>query len=193
MVRDAHCHTEVETYSACGIWCRESGHTAHVLGYGECVPVQFVNQHIRKSEVDEGVLIDAFVEVDVVAAEIDSEAVVPVDHTGDAVETETVQPVFLHPELAVAQEEVEGLVLAVVEASGAPGRMMALRTGVEVEVFPAVEASQAFSLVLHAVGVDYVHHDGQALPVGVIDQALELFRRAEPRAEGVEIRHLIAE
>ena len=60
--------------------------------------------------------------------------VVPVEHAGHAVEAEAVQVVFRHPVLAVGQEEVPGLVLAIVEAAGAPGGMPALGAFVEIQV-----------------------------------------------------------
>ena len=71
--------------------------------------------------------------------------------------------------------------------------MTALRSGIEVQVVGAVEVREALGLVVHAVAVDDVHHDGDALPVSIVHQALELFRRTEAGAEGVEIGHLIAE
>ena len=71
--------------------------------------------------------------------------------------------------------------------------MVALRAGIEVQMVGAVEVREALGLVVHAVAVDDVHHHGDALAVRVVHQALELFRRAETGAQGVEIGHLVAE
>ena len=193
VVRDAHRHPEVEAHAAGRQRGGQAGHAGDVLGDGEGVRVHLLHEDVREGEVGHRVLVDTLVEIVVVAHEILSEAVVPIEHRGDAVEAETVDVVFLHPVLHVRQEEVLGLVLAVVEAAGAPGGMAALRTGIEVQVVRAVEVGQALGLVVHAVAVDDVHHHGDALAVGVVHQALELLGRAEAGAQGEEIGHLVAE
>ena len=118
---------------------------------------------------------------------------VPVEHTGDTVEAETVQMVFLHPELAVGEEEILGLVLSVIETSRAPGRMSALRAPVEVEVLLSVEAAEPLGLIVHAMRMNYVHHHGNAPGMGVVHEMLELLRGTEAGGQCVEVGDLIAE
>ena len=48
------------------------------------------------------------------------EAMVTVEHGGDAVKAETVQMVFLQPEAALREEETADLRFGVVEAAGVP-------------------------------------------------------------------------
>ena len=118
---------------------------------------------------------------------------VPVNHGGYAVKAETVYVVLLHPVFDVGKEEIAGGVLAVVEAPGAPSRVVSLRACVEVKVIRAVKKGQAFVRVLDAMAVDDVHDYGNALAVGVVYQCLEFIRGAEAGTQGKEIGHLIAE
>ena len=70
--------------------------------------------------------------------------------------------------------------------------MLAAGTFVEIRGVRAVQAADAFHLVLHGVAVDHVHDHGDTGLMGRIDQRLELFGRAETAAQRKEIRHLIA-
>src|SRR5574344_1210074 len=101
--------------------------------------------------------------------------------------------ILLHPVFAVAEQEVLDFVLAVVDAAGAPGRMMSGSTPIEIKVVPSVKAGEAFSLVGNAVRVDYVHDDGYPVGVGLIDQGLELLRGSETAAQCEEIGNLVTE
>ena len=193
MVRNAHRHPETEAHAASLERRRQAGHAADILrdedGAGEDLP----RNHTRQGQVLHGRLIDSLVEIIVVAGEGLLQPVVPIEHAGHAVETEAVQLILLHPELAVAQQEIPRLVFAVVETAGIPGRMMALRTVVEIQVLPAIEVAQSLGLVLDHMAVDQVHDHRDAQPVGRIDQGLEFLGRAETGTQGIEIRYLIAE
>ena len=101
MVSDAHRHPEVETNSTFLIWWRKSGHSADILCYRESIGMNLVNQHVGKRKVGDGALVDSRVEIEVVSAEILAQTMIPVQHGSHSVEAETVQHVFLHPELAV--------------------------------------------------------------------------------------------
>ena len=76
---------------------------------------------------------------------------VPVNHAGDTVETETVKMVFLHPELAVGQQETDHFIFPIIKTPRAPCRMVSLRAMVEVQVVPSVEKAEAFRLIVHTV------------------------------------------
>ena len=64
--------------------------------------------------------------------------------------------VLLHPELAVGQEEILGLGLAVIVAAAVPCGMVALRPAVEIQGVMAVEVAEAFELILDHVRM---HHE----------------------------------
>ena len=189
----AHGHTEVKAHPAGGERSCKTRHSAHVLGYRDSLGVDFVYEHICKRQILDRVLIDSPVEIQGVVAESLAQPVIPVQHTGHSVEAEAVKVILLHPVLAVRKQEVFDFILPVVETPRAPGRMMSSGAGIEVQVVPPVEAAQAFGLVAHGVRVDYIHNDGNAPCVGVIDKCLELLRSAEAGAESKEIGHLIAE
>ena len=118
---------------------------------------------------------------------------VPIQHTRDAVEPESVQMIFFHPELAVGQEEIFGFTLSVVEASGAPRRMMSLGPLIEIQVFPAVEQAEPFRLIVHAVGMDDIHHDGYAAGMCIIHKMFEFLRCSESGRKCVEVGNLVSE
>ena len=193
MVGDTHRHPEIESYSTVLERGGQSGHSADVLGDGECVGIHFPDEHIGEGQIFDGVLIDPLVEIVVVSDEVLAQAVVPIQHAGHAVEPESVQMVFLHPEFAVGKKEVFRFVLAVVEAPGPPCRMVSLGTGIEVYVLPSVEKAEAFSLIVDAVGMHYIHNHGDPQAMGVVDEGLELFRRPESGRQGVEVGHLVSE
>ena len=152
-----------------------------------------MDEPVGEAEVGYRVLVDPGAKIDLVVAEIGAQTVIPVEHGCDSVETEAVQMVFLHPVFAVGKQEAVHLVFTVVEAAGTPGRMMAGRSGIEVEVFVAVQVAKAFKLVTHGVRMHYIHDDGDAAAVGVVHQSLELLGRAKTGAQGEEVAHLITE
>ena len=193
MVGDAHGHPEIESDTTCIEGGGQSCHPADILRDRNRRRLDLPDQHIGQSEIGHSVFIDSLVEIQGVIPEILSKTVVPIDHAGYPVEAEAVQVVLFQPELAVGEEEPHDFVFTVIEAPGAPCRMMALRPLIEIQVVPAVEKAQAFSLVVNAVGMDYIHNDRDAHPMSCIHQLFELFRSSEARAEGEEVRHLIAE
>ena len=193
VVGDSHSHSEVEAHAIGLEWGGEACHSADVFRYCDGIRVKFVDEHIRQSEVTDGIFIHPVVEVEGIISEVLAQAVIPIDHTGYAVETEAVQMIFLHPVFAVGEQEVLYLVLTVIEAAGPPGRVVALVAFVEIEVVPAIEAAQALGFIYHGMGMDYVHNDRNSAGVGIIHETLEVFGRAEAGAQGEEIGHLIAE
>ena len=193
VVGHAHAHAEVEAHAEGLEGGCQARHGRYILGDGDAVGIHLFHQLGGQGQVNHGVFVHAAVEVQAVIAEILAQTVVPVQHGGNAVEAETVDVVFLHPVFHIGQQVIAGFVLAVVEAAGAPGRMVALRAAVEVEIIRAVEFGQAFQGVLHAVAVHDVHDHGNAFTVGVVHQGLELLGRAETGAQRKEITYLIAE
>ena len=71
--------------------------------------------------------------------------------------------------------------------------MPALRPAVEIEMVRPIKVGKALGFIVHGMAVDDVHHHGDSLSMGIIHQALELFRRSETRRQSEEIRHLVAE
>ena len=138
-----------------------------------------MDQEVGEGEICDGRGVLVAVVIVVISSESLSEAVVVVEHGGDAVKAESVEAVFLQPVFAVGEEEVEHLVLSVVEAEGVPGGMFAAAVAVEIEVIASVEASETLGLVLDGVGVDNIHDDGNSEPVGLVDELLQLLWSAE--------------
>ena len=114
-----------------------------------------------------------------------------VDHRGHAVKTETVEVIFVEPELAVTQQKMQHFVLAVVEAETVPCRVLTPRTIVEILIPRAVEVTQTFQLVLHCVRVYEVHDYLHPATVYIVDQRLQLIRRTETAGGCEEIRYVV--
>ena len=178
-VGNAHRHTVVEAHAAVFKCACQSWHTAHFLGDGDGVRVHLVNQYVGKGEIGDGVGVLRAVVVVVVAAKRLSQSVAVVEHRGHAVEAETVELVFIEPEFAVAQQEIDYGILSIVEAERIPCRVLASAVAVEVLVVAAVEASQTLHLVFHGVGVYDIHNHRQTMGVCIVDKTLQLFRSAE--------------
>ena len=193
IVRNSHAHSEVEADAAHLERSCQSGHSADILGDGECIRIDLADEHIGQCKVGDGIFVDALIEIIVIADEGLFQTVVPVEHACDSVEAESIDMIFLHPVFAVREEEIFGFVLAVVEAARAPGRMMSLPSVIEIESFGSVEESETFSLIVHRVRVNDVHYHCDAQSVSFVHKGLELFRSAKTGTEGIEIGHLIAE
>ena len=75
---------------------------------------------------------------------------------------------------------MEHFVLSVVKAERIPGGVLASPgIGMEILVWGAVEASDAFVLVLYSMRMDYIHNHGYAELVRFVYQFLEVFGSAE--------------
>ncbi len=151
-VGDVHRQAVVEAITPCLGRHRQSRHTAHLLGDGDCLRIDLVDQLVGQREVTDGVAILSRVVVVAIVAERFSQSVAAVDHRGDPVETEAVEAELIEPVFAVGEKEVKHLILAVIKAQRIPCLMVSsLRAAVEIEVIRSIHASQALYLILHCV------------------------------------------
>ena len=192
VVGDSHRHAVIEANASILHLASKAWHAAHLLGNSDGMRIHLMDELVGKGEVGDGIGVLVAVVVVVVAAKRLPQAVVVIEHRRDAIEAETVELILLEPELAVAEQEVEHGVLAVVEAQRVPCRVLTLAVAIEVEVVAAVEAPQALHLVLHRVRVHDVHNHRNAARVGIVDEVLELLGGAKAARGGIEARHMIA-
>ena len=89
-----------------------------------------------------------------------ADAMMVVHHACDAVKTETVKVILLHPEAEVAHEETEDLVVPVIEEAAIPELVSSAGTFMEVEMVSAVEVVEAIENVFASVRMDDVEEDG---------------------------------
>jgi len=75
-------------------------------------------------------------------------AVMNVEHTGNTIETETIELVLVHPESKVAQQKPENLVVSIVEQSAVPLIMATLAATMEVLVISTVKFVETIQDVL---------------------------------------------
>ncbi len=76
---------------------------------------------------------------------------IKIEHAGDAVESEAVEMVLLHPEAQIRKQEMQHLVLAVVEALRIPLPVLPSGTRVEILIIGAVEHIDTLGGILRAV------------------------------------------
>ena len=128
-----------------------------------------------------------------VVVKIGAETMVMVQHGGDAVKPEAIKMIFRHPELQVAQQEVNHAGLTVIKALGSPGGMVPL--GAVVEKLPGrtVEHIDSFGGILHRVGMDHIQKHPDPHGMGGVYKIFQVLGSAEPTGRGKEIGHLIAE
>ena len=74
-----------------------------------------------------------------------------VHHRGHTIKAEAIKIIYIQPILAVRQEEVQHLILAIVEAQTIPCWVLTTRTAVEILIWRAIEIAQTLQLVLHCV------------------------------------------
>ena len=152
-----------------------------------------MNQPIRKLQIHPGIIVHRTVEIHRIIRERFAEPVVVKKHRGHPVETEAVEAVFLQPELAVRQQKVQNLRLAVIETAAAPRRMFAARSGMEILIAAPVEMRKPVALVAHRMAVHEIHDDAKPHAVGGVDKRLQVVGRTEPRRCGKERRDVITE
>ena len=96
-VRQSHAQPVVKAQPALGQRQPHAGHPGHVLRQGDGGGVHLPDQLVGQLKVDQGVGIYVVGEVAAVLIEGVAQAVVPVEHGGDAVKAEAVQVVLLQP------------------------------------------------------------------------------------------------
>ena len=116
IVRDIHLEAVVKAVAAVLHRHADARHTAHLLGDGDGIGVDLVDQLIGESEVHNRIAILPAIVVVGVGAEGLTETMIEVKHRGDAIEAEAVEVEALKPVLTIGEEEVEHLVFSVVKA-----------------------------------------------------------------------------
>ena len=116
VVGHVHCHAIVEAVAAVLDGGCQAGHARYLLGNGDGILVELVDERVGQGEVADGIAVLIQVVVVAIATEGLAQAVAAVEHRGDAVEAEAVELILLHPEAAVREQEAHHIVLGVVEA-----------------------------------------------------------------------------
>ena len=117
VISHTHAHTEVESDTALLDRSCKACHTADILGDGECFFIHLMDKYIGKCQISYSIIVDALIEVVLISDKGLLQAMIPIQHTGHSVETETVYMILLHPVLAVGQKEIFCLILTIIEAA----------------------------------------------------------------------------
>ena len=192
-IGNTHRQTIVETDASVLYLRSQARHTAHLFGDRDGTGFDLMNHFVGEGQIHDRVAVFVTVEIRAVAVEVFTQTVRAVDHRGHAVKTITVEIVFVEPELAVREQEMEHFVLAVVEAEAVPSGMLATCAVVEILVRRAVEIAESLQFVLHGMAVHEIHDDLHTPAVGIVDQRLQFVRRTEAAGSGEEIGHMVSE
>ena len=192
-IGNTHRQTIVETDAAVLYLRCQARHAAHLFGDRDGIGFDLMNHFVGKGKIHDGITVFVTVEIRAVAVEVFPQTVRAVDHRGHAVKTITVEIVFVEPELAVREQEMEHFVLAVVEAQTVPCRVLTATAVMEILIARAVEIAQTLQLVLHYMAVHEVHDDMNTPSVRVVDEGFQLIRRTETTGSREEIGHMVSE
>ena len=103
-----------------------------------------------------------------------------IDHTGDTVEPEAVEPVLLKPVPAVRQEKMNYIVFTVIKTERIPCVMVPAVVSVEILSRRTVEHPKSFIYIPDGVGVNEIHNYPEAAGMSRVNQFLQFLRCAEP-------------
>ena len=101
VVSNSHAHSEIEAYATLFKRSRQTCHTTDILSNREGLRVHFMNQHVRKRQICDCIVINTLIEIVLITNESLLKTMVPIQHAGHAIKAESVYMIFLHPELAV--------------------------------------------------------------------------------------------
>ena len=118
-----HGHAIIEAHAAVTERQCQPGHSAHFLGNSDCIGVDTMYQLVGQGQIGNSIGVFAAIVIVAIASESLSETMVIVQHRGHAVKAKTIEMVFFEPVLAVTQQEVHHLILAVIEAQRVPSRV----------------------------------------------------------------------
>ena len=86
---------------------------------------------------------------------------------------------LFQPILAIAQQEMYYLILAIIKAKAVPCGMLMLVTRIKILVRVSSQVAKSFNFILYRVAVHNIHNHGNAVTVSLIYQGLKLLRSAE--------------
>ena len=108
--------------------------------------IDLMDQAIGQGQIADGVVILMAVEIISIVGESLSQSMTIIEHRRDAIETETIKMELLQPVLAVGEEEMDDIILAIVEAKTIPGRMLVPKLPTSVSISRPERAAEESSL-----------------------------------------------
>lgn len=116
-----------------------------------------------------------------------------VEHTGNTIETETIELVLIHPESKVAQQKSKNLMVSIVEQPAVPLVMTTLATTMEVLVISTIKLVETIQDVLRGVTVNHIEQNNKAQTVSGVDEFLQILRGSISAARREEVVDLVSE
>ena len=167
-------------------------HAGHVLRNRDGARSYPLDQRGGQLQISHGVQVHGRPEV---RAQIPERLVAPVEiqHGRHAVKAEPVKAELLQPPADIGQQELNHLVPPIVKAAGIPVRMMAALPGQEIHASGTVKIIQTFRLILHGMGMHHIQQHGDVQAVRLVNQVLQILRRAETGGRSEKGGNVIAE
>ena len=103
----------IKTNSTIRNFSSQSGHSTHIFCNGDCIGLYFTNQFVCQLQVGNSLHVGIVGEILIIGVEVGAQTMVVIQHGGHTVKAETIEAIHVHPVLAVAQQEVQYLGLAV--------------------------------------------------------------------------------
>ena len=97
--------TVIESDSAMIAGSGQAGHTAHIFGNGHRIRPEFVYQFVCEGQIGDRLRVDRIVKVRAVVREAGAQSVMCIEHAGDAIETESIDPVLVEPEADIRKRK----------------------------------------------------------------------------------------
>lgn len=115
-----------------------------------------------------------------------------IEHASNAIKTETVEVILIHPESEITKEKAHDLMMTIVEQATVPLVMTALATTVEILVVGAIKLIKTVQNIFRRMTVDYIQQYNQPKPMGSINKLLQILWRAVSTASCEKAVDLIA-
>ena len=94
IIGDTHTQLVVETYAFFSNRRSKTGQSAHLFGNGQRFGVELVNKLVSHSEIHQSVVVLIAIIIETIIGKGFAQTVIVINHTGNSVETETVEVIF---------------------------------------------------------------------------------------------------
>ena len=193
IVGDIHGQSVIEAIATVADRSRETRHATHILGNGDGILVDLMNQVVGKSKIDDSSIILMTIVIIGITGEVLAQSVTVIQHGSHAIKTEAIEMELLHPILAIGKQEVNHLILTIIKAEAVPCRMLTAVTLAEILARVTGKVAQSLVFILHGMAVYDIHHHGDSHGVSLIDERLQLLGCAKTTAGSKEVAYMITE
>ena len=118
---------------------------------------------------------------------------IPIQHTGDPIETEAIEMKFFQPIFTIRQQKTDHFIFSIIEATGIPQSMFTPFTRIKILVIISGKTTQSFGFILDCMRMHKIHDHTDTVSMCLIDQTFQVVGCSESGTDRIKIRYLIAE